>query len=235
LKKFQAEHSCLTEIGHLDTEKIRADAGTEFDSGLFSQHCINAWIKLVLAATKKQCQNHLAERTWQTVCNIARSLLVHARLPDIFWFQAICYVAQIFNVLPVRGLKNQEEIPSTPHEMFFGVKPCILPLRVFGCPCIIKRWLAEKRSPGKQTERGMRGIFIGFDTNRKGFLFYMPGSRNIINSGNASFDETFYSAIATTWQQHRDTLALQPTHSYIPYITTTLEHTGTLADIKENF
>jgi len=49
----------------------------------------------------------------------------------------------------------------------------------------------------------------------------MPGSRNIINSGDATFDETFYSAIATTWQQHRDTLALQPTHSYIPDITTT--------------
>jgi len=230
LKKFQAEHSALKEIGHLDTEKIRADAGTEFDSTLFSQHCINAGIKLVLAAPKKQYQNHLAERTWQTVCNIARSLLVHARLPDTFWFQAICYAAQIFNVLPVRGLKNQEEIPSTPHEMFFGSKPCILPFRVFGCPSVIKRWVAEERSQGKQTERGMRGIFIGFDSNRKGYLFYMPGSRNIINSGDATFDETFHSAIATTWQHHRDTLALQPTHSYIPDVTTVLEHTGTSAD-----
>jgi hypothetical protein len=90
------------------------------------------------AAPKKQYQNYLAERTWQTVCNIARSLLVHARLSDTFWFQAICCAAQIFNVLPVRGLKNQEEIPSTPHEMFFGIKPCILPFRVFGCPSVIK-------------------------------------------------------------------------------------------------
>jgi translation initiation factor IF-1 len=86
LQKFQAKHSFLTEIGHLDTEKIRADDGTEFDSSLFSQHCIKAGIKLVLAAPKKQYQNHLAERTWQTVCNIARSLLVHACLPDTFWF-----------------------------------------------------------------------------------------------------------------------------------------------------
>jgi transposase InsO family protein len=138
LKKFQAKHSCLKDINHLDTVKIRADAGTEFDSNLFSRHCINAGIKLVLAAPKKQYQNHLAERTWQTVCNIARSLLVHARLPDTFWFQAICYAAQIFNVLPVRGLKNQAEVPLTPHEMFFGTKPCILPFRVFGCPSVIK-------------------------------------------------------------------------------------------------
>jgi hypothetical protein len=33
-------------------------------------------------------------------------------------------------------------------------------------PSIIKRWVAEERSNGKQTERGMRGIFIDFDTNK---------------------------------------------------------------------
>ncbi len=52
LKKFQAEHSLIKEIGHLDTEKIRSNAGTEFDSSLFSQYCIDAGIKLVLAAPK---------------------------------------------------------------------------------------------------------------------------------------------------------------------------------------
>jgi hypothetical protein len=142
-------------------------------------------------------------------------LLVHARLPDTFWFQALCYASNIFNVLPVRGLKIQAEIPATPHELFHGVKPTILPFRVFGCPSVIKRWVADERSNGKQTERGMRGIFIGFDDNKKGYLFYMPGSRNIVNSGDAIFDETFYSAIATTWQQHKDSLALQPASSFI--------------------
>jgi len=230
LKKFQADHSFLRELGHLETEKIRADAGGEFDSGAFAEHCIKAGIKLVLAAPKKQCQNHLAERTWQTISSIARSLLVHARLPDTFWFQALCYATYIFNVLPVRGLKNHEEIPSTPHELFIGTKPCILSYRVFGCPSILRRWTAEERSQGKQTERGLRGIFIGFDINRKGYLFYMPGSRNIMVSSDAIFNETFHSAIATTWQQHRDTLALQPTSSYIPDVTATLEHTGTIVD-----
>jgi hypothetical protein len=52
LKKFQAEHSLIKEIGHLDTEKIRSNAGMEFDSSLFSQYCIDAGIKLVLAAPK---------------------------------------------------------------------------------------------------------------------------------------------------------------------------------------
>jgi transposase InsO family protein len=141
LKKFQAEKPFLKELGHLDTEKIRADAGSEFDSALFAQHCFDEGIRLTLAAPKKQCQNHLAERTWQMISSIARSLLVHARLPDIFLYQALIYAAHMFNVLPMCGLKNQAEVPSKPHELFFGVKPCILSYRVFGCPSVVKRWV----------------------------------------------------------------------------------------------
>jgi len=234
LKKFQADYSFLHELGHLKTEKIRAESGGEFDSSLFTEHCIKEGIKPVLAAPKKQCQNHLAERTWQTILSIACSLLVHACLPDTFWYQALCYATNIFNVLPIRGLKSQAEIPATPHELFFGSKPFILPFRVFGCPSIVKRWTADERANGKQTEWGIRGIFIGFDTNKKGYLFYMPGSRNILASADAIFDESFHSAIATTWQQHRDTLALQPTHSYIPDVTTIQEQTGTINDNSVN-
>jgi hypothetical protein len=58
----------------------------------------------------------------------------------------------------------------------------------------------------------------------------MPGSRNILASADAIFDESFHSAIATTWQQHQDTQALQPTHSYIPDVTTILEQTETIND-----
>jgi hypothetical protein len=76
----------------------------------------------------------------------------------------------------------------------------------------------------------MRGMVIGFDSVKKGFLFYMPRSRNIIVSADATFDETFHSAIATTWQQHKDTLALKPLQSFIPDVTTDLERTGTLGD-----
>jgi hypothetical protein len=70
-------------------------------------------------------------------------------------------------VLPVQGLKSQAEIPATPHELFFGSKPFILPFRVFGCPSIVKRWTADERANDKQTEQGMRGILIGFDNNKK--------------------------------------------------------------------
>jgi transposase InsO family protein len=104
LHQYQADHSPAGTIGFLDTTKIRADAGSQFTSKPFAKYCVQQGIKLGLAAPKKQYQNHLAERTWQTVTSTARSLLIHARLPDTFWYHALACATYIFNVLPVRGL-----------------------------------------------------------------------------------------------------------------------------------
>ncbi len=132
----------------------------------------------------------------------------------------------------MRGLLNEEEIPSTPYQLFFGKRPLISRFRVFGCPTIVRRWVLHNKNNGKQTERGTRGIFLGLHMNQKGYLVYSPGSRQVIISDDVTFDESFSSAIATTWQQHKDSLALQPLHSYIPDVTTTIERTGTIEDIQ---
>ncbi len=182
----------------------------------------------MLAAPKKQYQNHLAERTWQTISNMGYFLLVHARLPDTFMYHALTYACHIINVLPVRGLLNEEDTPATPHQLFFGKCPMVSKYRVFGCPTIDHRWVTHNKSNGKQTEHGTRGIFIGFHANQKSYAIYSPGSRQIIISDDVIFDENFTSAIATTWQQHKDSLALKPVNSYVPDITTTLEHMETL-------
>ncbi len=70
-------------------------------------------------------QNHLAERTWQTTSTIARSLLIHAHLPDTFWYHTLLYTTYIFNVLPVRGVKDEQDYPATPYELFFQGKPTV--------------------------------------------------------------------------------------------------------------
>jgi transposase InsO family protein len=59
----QADHSPAGTYGYLDTERIRADAGSQFTSGAFASYCTKDGINLVLAAPKKQYQNHLAEHT----------------------------------------------------------------------------------------------------------------------------------------------------------------------------
>jgi hypothetical protein len=49
-------------------------------------------------------------------------------------------------------------------------------------------------------------------------------------SDDVTFGESFQSAIATTWQQHHDSLCLKPMESYIPDPTADIEHTGDVTD-----
>jgi hypothetical protein len=59
---------------------------------------------------------------------------------------------------------------------------------------------------------------------------FLPGSRTIAVSGDVMLDETFYSAIATTWKRFEDGISLQPERSTIPGPNTTVEMTGDISD-----
>jgi len=208
LLQYQADFKPATEYGFVDLKRIRSDSGSQFTSDAFADHCRQA--------------------------GIALSLLVHARLPDSFWFHGLLYAAQIFNVLPIRGLTAaQSDIPTTPWQLFYGSKPLVGRFRIFGCPVVIRRWTAADRANGKQTERGIRGIFVGFSSSQKGSLVFTPGSRQLVISDDIIFDENFYSAVALTWQQHKDSLSLQPALSDIPTVDTPIAHTGSAADLPD--
>jgi hypothetical protein len=89
---------------------------------------------------------------------MARALLVHARLPDVFWYHALQYASYIFNVLPARGVKDDHDYPATHHELLLREKPTIAQFQVFGCPMVTRHWVTKQSSQGKQTERGIRGL-----------------------------------------------------------------------------
>jgi transposase InsO family protein len=148
LTQYQADHGHIGNYGDLNIACIRADSGSQLTSETFRKHFWEAGFQLTLAAPKKQYQNHLAERTWQTVGSMARSLLVHARLSDTFMYHALVYACHIFNVLPVKGLFLGNHV-STPYELFQGIKPSISHFHVFGCPITARKWTAGNNSTGK--------------------------------------------------------------------------------------
>jgi hypothetical protein len=153
-------------------------------------------------------------------------------LPDQYHYHAIHYAASVFNILPVKNLYNIEGEIASPHELFTGSKPLIAQYRVFGCPVVAKRWVVsiDGRETVHCTEKGILGTFIGLPPNQKGHLIFFPGSHTIAVSGDVMFDETFYSAIATTWHRFEDGIALKPQRSAMPGPNTTMESTGDLVD-----
>ena len=138
------------------------------------------------APPKHQEGNHFVERTWQSLRKLAQSMLVHARLPDMYMYHALLHACHVFNVLPLKDLVTSDGIITTPYELFVGSKPRVSHFRAFGCPCIAKKWTIsvnvkpEDNSKGTQrgvngkpednskgTQRGIRGIHLGFSPTQK--------------------------------------------------------------------
>ena len=162
--------------------------------------------------------NAICERQWQTINQLARVLLVHARLPLEYFHFAVRYAIDIINVLPAKGVNDTANTPTCPHNLAFSTRPKIGNFRVFGCPAAIKRYttstskgenthsssispesIDDSQPTPKPLQRAVRGIFIGYPEHQAGWLFYLPnplGRHNFIVSRDAIFDETFESTLA---------------------------------------
>jgi hypothetical protein len=119
---------------------------------------------------------------------------------------------------------------TTPFQLFTGHKPLIAHNQVLSCPIVAKKWTSTSQghSLTKHIKWGFHGIFIGLPSQQKGFLLFFPHSHIIAVYGYVSFDETFSSAIATTWHCFHSSLLLQPPNSFIPDPDIILEETGTI-------
>ena len=59
--------------------------------------------------------NGQVEVTWRTLRTIAHSLMVHARVSEIYVHFALMYTTDhIFPVLPIKYLINEDGDPTTP-------------------------------------------------------------------------------------------------------------------------
>ena len=88
-----------------------------------------------------------------------RAMLHDQDLPMHLWVEAAKTTMYVQNHNPHRVLKNK-----TPKEVFFGKKPEVSHLRIFGCPVYI-HILKEKRM--KLDPSGKKGIFVGYSESSK--------------------------------------------------------------------
>ena len=197
IKAIEAFRTNTTNKGAPVTLKyLRADAAPYFTSNEFIDWGNANAVKISLAAPHHQEMNSVVERQWQTISQIMRAILVHARLPNHFYHFVDKYAKNIVNVLPSKNLLDHNGNPTTPYFNAFQSMPKIGNFRVFGCPASFKRYNATSRRT--QNQQATRGIFIGFPNNQAGWLFYTEqpiGSAHIHVSHDATFDETFDTAL----------------------------------------
>ena len=111
--KFK-EYDARVENQHSKSKvcRIRVDGGGEYGSReKFLNYLAQEGITREVSALDSQQQNGISERCNRTVLDPARSMCMHAGMPNKLWAEAVATAVYIKNRLPTRALPN-----STPYE-----------------------------------------------------------------------------------------------------------------------
>ena len=122
-----------------------------------------------------------------TVLDMARCLLFEAKMPNNFWAEAVNTSVYLLNRLPTKAV-----IGKTPFEAWFGQKPIVSHLKVFGCLCYALV-PAEKRT--KLERKSVPGVFVGYSSVKKGYRIFDPSTKKVIVSRDVKFNEAVGSGM----------------------------------------
>ena len=109
-------------------------------------------------------------------------MLSDAGLPNTYWGDTILHAAWIINRIPTRALEGD----ITPYESFYGVKPSLTNLYIFGCKVYVH--VPDKKCR-KLDAKSLECVFIGFTPSKSGYRFLHHNTGRILNPCDVFFDE----------------------------------------------
>uniref|UniRef100_A0A5S6Q1Z4 Integrase catalytic domain-containing protein n=1 Tax=Trichuris muris TaxID=70415 RepID=A0A5S6Q1Z4_TRIMR len=115
-------------------------------------------------------QNGVAERKNRSLTEMAKCMLLDAGLHNRFWGEAVRSAAYLQNRIPSRC------IDKTPYELFFGRKPELGHVRVFGSKVFC---FVPKQRRRKWDDKAVEGVLIGYDDATKGYRILDPKTDGI--------------------------------------------------------
>lgn len=185
--------------GHQDG-RVRRDqflAGIGRDLGyVFDRVCNQNDIKHTLTPHDRPELNGLAERWNRTCFKMANAMLFSARLSHVLWSAAIAHANMLRNRLPVEGLGK-----LTPYEIWYGRRPRVGQLKVFGCDCY-KLLNKQPKVPGQMAREKL--LYIGETADRLGFRCFNPRTYKFTTEFELIFDEESVKNRADTLLQYDD-------------------------------
>ena len=170
--------------GHHNTYSDSGEAGSiteQEQRTFFKRLCDQHNIRHVLTPAYRPELHGLAERWNLSIMKMANSLLFSARLSHILWPSAVAHANMLRNRLPVTGLGTY-----TPYEIFYGKRPRIDQLRIFGSDCY-KLLPVYPKIPGQIARK--RLIYVGETADRIGFRCFDPITYKFTTEFELIFDE----------------------------------------------
>lgn len=160
---------------------IRTDNGLEYINNYVKTFTDNHGIQHQRTVPHTPEQNGRAERDMRTVVEAARSMIHSKNLSLKYWAEAVNTAVYVLNRTGPSPMKGK-----TPHELWFKRKPTINHLRCFGSE-VFSHVPKEKRR--KWDSKAIRGIFVGYCDNTKGYRVWFPDQQKIGISRDIVFRE----------------------------------------------
>ena len=161
---------------------LRSDNGGEYVSNEFQQFCNERGIQRQFTIACTPEQNRVSERMNRTIMEAARSMLFHSKMPQRFWAEAVNTTVYLRNQSPTVAVKDK-----VPFELWYGKKPSVSHLCVFGCNGFVH---IEKA--GKLGAKAKRCRFVGYSSEKKGYRIYDIEKDKIITQRDIKFLEDQY-------------------------------------------
>ena len=160
---------------------LRTDRGGEFLSANFTKLCEETRIERHYTAPYSPQQNGVVERRNRSIMDMTRSLLKSMNLPGRFWGEAVRHAVYLLNRLPTKAMGDR-----TPFEAWYGKKPHVGHLRVFGCTAHAKVTTPHLK---KLDDRSHMMIYLGVEDGSKAHRLYDPRQNKIQVSRDVKFEE----------------------------------------------
>ena len=189
--KFKEFELCTTNECGLPIGTLRSDNGGEYLSKEFESYLKSKGIHHELSAPFSPAQNGVAERINRTLMESARAMLAQAGLPERFWAEAVATAAYLRNRATTRALKEK----TTPYEKWYGRKPDLSHLRVFGC--MAYAYIPDANRKGKLSKKAEKLRFIGYSLQTKGYRLIDEDTSKVIIRRDVIFNESDFQRHST--------------------------------------
>lgn len=161
---------------------LRTDNGTEYTSHEFRKFLQCKGIVHETSSPYLHEQNGCVERELRTLVNCARSMLIANDVPQYLWTEAVKTASYVVN----RTVSTRSD-GITPYEAWFGRKPEIDHLRVFGSEAFLH--LPKEKHTSKFSARSKKLIMVGYDGESKNYRLYDSSTKRIHVSSDVIFNE----------------------------------------------
>ena len=180
-EKFKEFESLMTRESGLEIGTLRTDNGGEYLSNVFQHYLKSKGIRHETTVAYSPEQNGVAERLNRTLVESARAMIAHAGLSKSYWAEAVNTASYIRNRLPTSTVKD-----ATPFEKWYGRKPKVDHMRVFGCIAYAHIPDCKRK---KFDEKAEKLRFVGYSATQKGYRLYNEKTRKTVVRRDAIFNE----------------------------------------------